>query len=202
MRIEPTEAPAREGIASLVDMPASEAHPARGPWIEAACRGHRTIVAGLASALFLGGWSLPGVGASVVDSKPLLQLAGAVVFLAKTGALLAGCAWARWLLPPLTLSERSRATALKLLPLSLLALGGAAAWAGWARVRLPPGAGALWSGALTAALALATAALIFRTLHAFPRGAAGAAGAAGGGVASGTSGRKSFSEERHMSAFF
>jgi NADH-quinone oxidoreductase subunit H len=86
MRIEPTEAPPREGIASLVEPPARAAHPTRGPWIEAACRGHHTIVAGLASALFLGGWSLPGVAPSVMDSKPVLQLAGAVVFLGKTGA--------------------------------------------------------------------------------------------------------------------
>jgi hypothetical protein len=147
-----------------------------------------------------------------MDSKPVLQLAGAVVFLGKTGALLVGCSWARWVLPTLTLSERSRATGLKLLPLSLLALGGAEAWEGWARVRLAPGAGALWSGALTAALVLASAALIFRMLHAFPRGGgrgastasagSGTASASAGRGAGGAGARPPFTEERHMSPFF
>jgi NADH-quinone oxidoreductase subunit H len=184
MRLEPAEPPAREGIASLVDPPVKAAPQTRGPWIEAACRGHRATVAGLASALFLGGWSLPGVAPAVQDSRPLLQLAGAVVLLAKTSALLVGCSWARWLLPPVTLSERSRTAALKLLPVSVLALGGAAAWAGWAWVRPGPSAAALWSGALSTGLALLVLALISRTLHAFPAGARG------------------FSEDRHMSAFF
>jgi NADH-quinone oxidoreductase subunit H len=183
MRIEPVQPPGREGIALHADPPVGDAPTKptiRRPWIEAACRGHRAIVAGLASALLLGGWSLPGVAPAVQDSHPALELAGAVLLLAKTSALLVGAAWARWLLPQATLRERSRVTLIKLLPLSLAALGSAA---GWAWVRPGPAVEVLVSGALSMALVLLSLALVSRAFHAFPekgsrkvdRGAAGEA---------------------------
>jgi NADH-quinone oxidoreductase subunit H len=215
MLVEPAEPPRSRGIASLIDAPAQRApEPAgdsmrpRRPWLEAACRGHRAIMAGLASALLLGGWSLPGVAPAVQGARPLLELAGAVVLLAKTAALLVGCAWTRWLLPPRTLGDRSRAVLVKLLPLSLLALAGAAVWV-WVRSRgatdptaafSTEGAESLWSGGVSAGIALLSLALLSRTLHAFP--GPRATSSSGGPVPPGASPSPPPSERQHVSAFF
>ena len=64
------------------------------PWVP-----HRRV-AGLAAVLFLGAWSLPGVTFPEQDARPLLQVAGAVCLMAKTGIMVLGMAWSRWALAP------------------------------------------------------------------------------------------------------
>ena len=158
-RIEPAEAPRQVGLAALVEDAGQPAARVRGAWLEAACRAHRVVVAGLACALFLGGWRLPGVAPAVQDSRPALELAGAALFLAKTWGLVVGLAWVRWLLPDGSLLERTRVTAVRLVPLSLATLVATAAWAWW---RPAPAVELLTSGALALLAGLLGAALVAR----------------------------------------
>jgi NADH-quinone oxidoreductase subunit H len=140
--------------------------PARRPsshaWLRAASRAHRILLAGLASTLFLGGWLIPGVAPAEQDARLLLELAGAVCLLAKTGAVVVAIAWARWALPPRHLAERARATAVWLAPLGCAVLAATAAWTWWSPARPVQ---ALVSDVLVAGVALAALALAVRLRH-------------------------------------
>jgi NADH-quinone oxidoreductase subunit H len=135
---------------------------ARGPWLSAAARGHALLVAGLASVLFLGGWSLPGLSAAEQDARPVLELAGALLLLAKTWGLAVLGAWVRWACPPARLAERTRATALWLSPLAVAAFAATALWTWWGPARTVQ---LLVSHALVAAVALAVVAVAARIRH-------------------------------------
>ncbi|MCL2448751.1 MAG: NADH-quinone oxidoreductase subunit H, partial [Polyangiaceae bacterium] len=100
----------------------------RGSWADGAARVHRLLVAGLAAALFLGGWSLPGVSSAEQVARPDLELAGAFVFLTKVGAIVVAAAWVRRLFPVRPLGEASRASTPWQLALSGAALACMAAW--------------------------------------------------------------------------
>jgi NADH-quinone oxidoreductase subunit H len=127
--------------------------------LDAACRAHRVVIAGLASALFLGGWRLPGVSPAVQEARPLLELLGAVGLLLKTwGVVLLLILAGRGLARP-TLRERSRLAARWLAPLSVAALAASAGWAWWS---VPAAVQTLLSAALGAVAALSTVALAHR----------------------------------------
>jgi NADH-quinone oxidoreductase subunit H len=161
-RIE-LEAPARtSGVRDRTEAPGLEERIARGPWLEAACRAHRLVVAGLASILFLGGWVLPALSPAVQDARPALEVAGAAWLLTKTWGLVALLAWARAALPYRRLTERSRRTALALVPASVGVLLASAAWSWWSPVGP---AQVLVSGTLVAAAALAALALVHRVRY-------------------------------------
>jgi NADH-quinone oxidoreductase subunit H len=130
-RIAPDPMEERTGVEAFVDDASLTPRPPRGPWLAAACRAHRFIVAGLASTLFLGGWSIPGLSPSQQDGRPLLELAGAVCLFAKAGALVAVLAIVRQALPVRSPAEAVRSTALRSLPLALTALVLTAAWTRW-----------------------------------------------------------------------
>jgi NADH-quinone oxidoreductase subunit H len=134
--VEPDASTPPRGLSAFMEDAAATRPPGvpgarRTPWLNAACRAHRIVIAGLASALFLGGWSLPGLSPVQEDARPLLELVGAAWLLAKTGAIVLALAWARRALPRRLLAERTRATALRLLPLSVLALAATAVWTWW-----------------------------------------------------------------------
>ena len=76
-------------------------------WLDAARHGHRTLVAGLATLLFLGGWLLPGVAAARQDASVALQVAGAAWLVAKARAVGMLAASARWAVDVLTPPGRS-----------------------------------------------------------------------------------------------
>jgi NADH-quinone oxidoreductase subunit H len=170
--IEPdgaTPVPPASALASLValdDGPRASQRPARGrrPWLDAACRAHRVLVAGLASVLFLGGWLLPGVTAEQQDASAVLELAGAVWLLAKARVVLMAMASARWAAAPWSPSTGpgARATWIWLGPLAVAAFAGTAAWSRWS-----PGAAEqlLASLSLVATAGLAAAALVHRIRH-------------------------------------
>jgi NADH-quinone oxidoreductase subunit H len=161
-RIEPDGSDA-VGVGALVDDAAASGRGLpRGPWLEAACRAHRIAIAGLASALFLGGWLLPGLSASEQDARPALEVAGAAWLLLKTWGVVLVLAWARWALPRRRMAERTRVTALWLAPLSAAALVATAAWTWWSPTRA---AQLLVSGSLVAAVGLAGLALAQRVRH-------------------------------------
>jgi NADH-quinone oxidoreductase subunit H len=162
-RIEPGGGVRVAGVASrMEDGAAGQGVAVRGPWLEAACRAHRLVVAGLASALFLGGWVLPGLSPAAQDARPALELGGAAWLLGKTWGLVVLLAWSRTALPRRRMGERSRRTAFALVPLSLAALAATAAWTWWSPVGP---AQLLVSGTLVAAVVLGALALVHRVRH-------------------------------------
>jgi NADH-quinone oxidoreductase subunit H len=169
-RIEPGAVERITGVASRIEDPTGRGA-SRGPWLEAACRAHRIVVAGLASALFLGGWVLPGLSPAAQDARPALELGGAAWLLGKTWGLVVLLAWSRTALPHARLTERSRRTAFALVPLSLGVLVATAAWTWWSPVGP---AQLLVSGTLVGAVALAALALAHRLRYGL--GAAGSDG--------------------------
>jgi NADH-quinone oxidoreductase subunit H len=132
------------------------------PWLRAALRGHRVIVAGLASVLFLGGWSLPGLALAQQDGRAWLQIAGAAWLMMKTAALVWVMAWSRWAFVPASLPERSRRTALWLIPVGAACFGATAAWDFWA---LGSGVQGIVSAGLLLVTVLGVSALAHRLLH-------------------------------------
>ena len=158
-RIDPDARPAGGVLARHVEDLDGARGARRGPWLEAACRAHRLVVAGLASSLFLGGWLLPGLSAAAQDARPALELAGAAMLLLKTWGVVVLLACARRALPARTAAERSRRAALLSAPLSLGVLAATVAWGWWS----PAGAvQTLVSGALVTLVALAAVAMARR----------------------------------------
>jgi NADH-quinone oxidoreductase subunit H len=149
-------APAR-GVAGTME--GGLVAPPSGPWLEAVCRAHRIVIAGLAGALFLGGWSLPGLSPGQQEAVPMLEGAGAAWWLLKTGALAMAIALMRYGLAPTPLRVRSRATVRWVAPLSLVVFGATAAWMWWSP---GPAAQLLISGALVTLAALWFGAMVQR----------------------------------------
>lgn len=169
--VEPEEEAPRKGLAALVDA-ASDADAGdqgprsrrlRRPWLDAAARTHRLVLAGLAVALLLGGWRVPGVAPAVQDARPALELAGAALYLGKTWTVVVGLALVRSLWPRPSLPERSRTVALRLLPVSLATLGATALWSWW---RPAPAVEVLAGGVLAVLVVALLAALAARVRHA------------------------------------
>jgi NADH-quinone oxidoreductase subunit H len=149
-------------LAALLDDAHREARERRRLWLEAACRAHRVVVAGLASALFLGGWLLPGLSAPEQGARPALELAGAAWFLVKTACLLLMMTWTRLALPRWRMAQCTRATALWMGPLAMAVLALTTAWT-WCSPA--PAAQLLVSASLVAAAALAGVAATLRLRH-------------------------------------
>jgi NADH-quinone oxidoreductase subunit H len=158
-RIEPDVPPPASALAARVEELDGRGPSPRGTWLDAARRAHRLVVAGLASALFLGGWLLPGVSPAVQNARPALEAAGCAWLLLKMWGLVTLLAWGRQALPRRTAVERSRRAALWQAPVSLGVLAATVAWAWWS----PPGpAQTLVSGALVALAGLAVLAMAHR----------------------------------------
>jgi len=149
-------------LEALVDDGSAAPRLPRAPWLAAACRVHRFVIAGLASALFLGGWSLPGLAPAQQDGRVVLEIAGVACLFAKTWALVLALVVLRNALPPRSLAEGSRATIRRGLPLAVLALVVTALWTRWS-----PEAAAqlLVSGSLVAVAGFAAVALVHRLRH-------------------------------------
>jgi NADH-quinone oxidoreductase subunit H len=168
-RIEPCDARRRDGLAGLLEdfaVPATPAAKPTGVWTEAACRAHRIVVAGLGATLFLGGWMLPGLTAAEQSGRPALELAGAGLLLAKTGALVAAVAWVRWAVPQRSLASRSKVALFWLVPLAIGSLLGTRAWTWWGPAR---GVQVIVSAALVTWVVVAALALVERFRYALRR---------------------------------
>jgi hypothetical protein len=136
--------------------------PRESPSLRAVVRAHRIVVSVLAAVMFLGAWSLPGVTLAEEDAHLLLKLAGVACLMAKTAAVLGAMAWSRWIVPPLSLPQRSRLAARWLLPVGLATFGASALWSFWS----PPHAiEVAIPGCLLICGALAAAALLVRMRH-------------------------------------
>jgi hypothetical protein len=124
------------------------------------------VLAGLAATLFLGGWMLPGLTAAEQSDKPVLELAGAGLLLAKTAGLVAAVAWARWAMPQRSLAGRTKTTAIWLVPLAIGSMIGTAAWSWWGPAR---GVQVIVSAALVTWVVVASLALVERFRYALRR---------------------------------
>lgn len=102
-----------------------------GAWLAAVVRAHRWVVAGLAAALFLGGWSLPGLTPAQQDARPALEAAGAVLYLAKVAAVVSTIAVCGWVSPASSHRRRTRMAAAAYLPLSMACFLWTAVCVGW-----------------------------------------------------------------------
>jgi NADH-quinone oxidoreductase subunit H len=185
-RIGPDEKSPPEPIAALVDAAASHSGDAaashsgdaaashsgdasasrsgpRGRWLAALLRAHRFLIAGLASTLFLGGWSLPGLSPEQQEGRLLLEGIGAAWLVGKTWALALGLGVLRRALPAERLADGSRTAARWELPLAIAALGWTAAWTRWSP---EGGVQPLVSGSLVAIAALVAMAIVQRLRHA------------------------------------
>ncbi|HAH05845.1 MAG TPA: NADH-quinone oxidoreductase subunit H [Elusimicrobia bacterium] len=91
------------------------------------------VLAGLTTALFLGGWHLPGLGLLGLP-QPLFALAGVGVFAAKVVAVLWLLMQIRWTLPRFRYDQLLALGWKGLLPLSLLNFA-ATAWVVWGWTR-------------------------------------------------------------------
>jgi NADH-quinone oxidoreductase subunit H len=63
------------------------------------------VMCGIASALFLGGWQVPGLSPEQQEANFLLQCLGAVVFQLKSWFLIFVVVWIRWTLPRVRIDQ-------------------------------------------------------------------------------------------------
>ncbi len=63
------------------------------------------VMAGIASALFLGGWQIPGVAPAQQESSIALQIVGVLIFLAKSWFLIFVVIWVKWTLPRVRIDQ-------------------------------------------------------------------------------------------------
>ena len=63
------------------------------------------VMSGIAAALFLGGWQLPGVSPAMQEAHFALQLVGAGIFLLKSWVLIFVVIWIRWTLPRVRIDQ-------------------------------------------------------------------------------------------------
>ena len=83
---------------------------------------HVFIVCGIVSALFLGGWQLPGVHFEAARETLGLRIISAVFFLLKSWALVFFVVWLRHALPRLGSHERARVSLRWIVPTALICL--------------------------------------------------------------------------------
>ncbi len=63
------------------------------------------VFCGIASALFLGGWQVPGISPAQQEQSLLLQLLGTFLFLLKSWVLIFIVIWIRWTLPRVRIDQ-------------------------------------------------------------------------------------------------
>ncbi|MCC6556696.1 MAG: NADH-quinone oxidoreductase subunit NuoH [Polyangiaceae bacterium] len=63
------------------------------------------VMCGIASALFLGGWQIPGVSPAQQEASFALQLVGVLIFLLKSWILIFVVVWIRWTLPRVRIDQ-------------------------------------------------------------------------------------------------
>jgi len=88
----------------------------------------RFVMCGLAAAIFLGGWQLPGLAPEHLEAHLAWTLLGAALFVVKAWLLVAAVLVARWALPLVPTSRIASLCWRWLVPVSLLLVGVAALW--------------------------------------------------------------------------
>ncbi len=90
--------------------------------------GNLYVMSALMTALFLGGWQIPGVGAAVAASSAGLIVLGWALFTAKAMALVFVVIWLRWTLPRVRIDQLMVVCWKYLVPMGAVTFLGAAAW--------------------------------------------------------------------------
>jgi NADH-quinone oxidoreductase subunit H len=86
------------------------------------------VMCGIASALFLGGWQIPGVSPAQQEAHFALQLVGALIFLTKSWVLIFVVIWIRWTLPRVRIDQMMNLCWKWFVPLSFAAFMLTAGW--------------------------------------------------------------------------
>lgn len=86
------------------------------------------VFCGIASALFLGGWQIPGIAPSEQENSFALQVAGAFIFLLKSWILIFVVVWVRWTLPRVRIDQLMNLCWKWFVPLSFAAFMLSALW--------------------------------------------------------------------------
>jgi NADH-quinone oxidoreductase subunit H len=89
------------------------------------------VMCGIATALFLGGWQLPGVAPGQQEAHFGLQLAGSILFLGKAWFLIFVVIWIRWTLPRVRIDQMMNLCWKWFVPLSFGAFLLTAGWVVW-----------------------------------------------------------------------
>jgi NADH-quinone oxidoreductase subunit H len=89
------------------------------------------VMCGIATALFLGGWQLPGVDPGQQEAHFGLQLAGSILFLGKAWFLIFVVIWIRWTLPRVRIDQMMNLCWKWFVPLSFGAFMLTAGWVVW-----------------------------------------------------------------------
>jgi NADH-quinone oxidoreductase subunit H len=89
------------------------------------------VMSGIVSALFLGGWQVPGIDPSQQAASFWLQALGAFVFLAKSWVLIFVVIWIRWTLPRIRIDQLMNLCWKWLVPMSFAAFVLTALWLLW-----------------------------------------------------------------------
>jgi len=86
------------------------------------------VMSGIASALFLGGWQIPGVSPAQQEAHFGLQILGALLFLAKSWVLIFVVIWVKWTLPRVRIDQMMNLCWKWLVPISFAAFLFTAVW--------------------------------------------------------------------------
>ncbi|MCX7957562.1 MAG: NADH-quinone oxidoreductase subunit H, partial [Deltaproteobacteria bacterium] len=78
------------------------------------------VIGAIATAVFLGGWRIPGVAYEVQSASIWLQFAGFIIFLVKALLLVNVIIWLRWTLPRLRIDQLMIMCYKYLIPLSVV----------------------------------------------------------------------------------
>jgi len=89
------------------------------------------VMCGIATALFLGGWQLPGVAPAQQEAHFALQLAGSILFLGKAWFLIFVVIWIRWTLPRVRIDQMMNLCWKWFVPISFGAFLLTAGWVVW-----------------------------------------------------------------------
>jgi NADH-quinone oxidoreductase subunit H len=127
---------------------------------------HLVLASAIASALFLGGWQVPGLSAGAQEAHLPLQIAGAALYLAKTWGLAAALVALRAVLPRARPAEAMVLAWKWLAPGSVVSFGACAAWVAWGAPRAPASAQTGLGVAMLAIASLAAARVALRVRHA------------------------------------
>jgi NADH-quinone oxidoreductase subunit H len=89
------------------------------------------VMSGIAAALFLGGWQVPGLSAGAQEAHVGFEALGAVVFLLKAWTLIFVVIGGRWALPQLRVDQRMMLCWKWLVPGAFAAFALCAGWVVW-----------------------------------------------------------------------
>ena len=96
---------------------------------------HLSLLCGIAAALFLGGWQVPGLAPGEQEAHFWLEIAGSALFLLKAWLLILAALSLRATLPRLRLADRMSVCWRWFVPLSMSAVVFTAGWVAWSPTR-------------------------------------------------------------------